>query len=335
MPTALSTGPGADEHARIPSAAWRGIREALATGPVLVQVGRPGYSPQLVCARCAEPARCPTCGGPLGARARGAAPSCGWCGAIAAGWRCPTCEGTSVRAGIAGSTRTADELGRAFPQVPVIVADGERRVLAVDASPALVVATRGAEPVAAGGYRAVLLLDGERMLAREGLRVQEDCVRWWSNAVALGAPGAPTWLVGVGGRIAAGLAAWQQSELAAAELEQRRRLRFPPAVRVATLTGRDEAVREAVDALGLPPIDVLGPVPVPAGPDPSGSGAVRTIVRFDYHRGAEVAASLRESVIRRAAARRAAARSAGRRASARADLDLRVRLDDASAFDPA
>lgn len=334
-PTALATGVGADDHARIPSLAWRGVREALATGPVLVQVGRPGYSPQLVCATCAEPARCGVCAGPLGSRVRGGAPHCGWCGAVAAGWRCGQCAGSRLRAGVAGSVRTADELGRAFPKTRVVLADGERTLLRVDASPALVVATRGAEPVADGGYRAILLLDGERMLAREGLRVAEDCVRWWSNAIALGAPDATTWLVGVGGRLAAGLAGWQQRRLAAEDLLARRSLRFPPAVRVATVTGTADAVADAVAALRLPPADVLGPVGVDAvGVDPAGSGTVRTIIRFDYQRGPAVASALRAAVIRSAAARRAVARAAGRPAGTRAALDLRVRMDDVGAFDP-
>src|SRR5690606_13943615 len=96
---------------------------------------------------------------------------------------------------------------------------------------------RGAEPIAAGGYRAVLLLDGERMLARESLRVGEDCLRWWANAIALAAVGAPSVLVGVGGPLAGALATWQLADYARSELADRRRLRFPPAVRVATVTG--------------------------------------------------------------------------------------------------
>jgi primosomal protein N' (replication factor Y) len=326
IPTALATGAAADDHARIPSTAWQGVRSALASGPVLVQVGRPGYSPQLSCARCAAPAHCPTCSGPLGIPGRGRAPSCRWCGALAARWRCPECDGAVLRPGVAGSVRTADELGRAFPKTKIVIADGSRTVMSVDDTPALVVATRGAEPVAAGGYRAVLLLDGDRMLAREGLRVTEDCMRWWSNAIALGAPDATTWIVGVGGRLAAGLAGWRQAGVAAAELTQRRELRFPPAVRVATVTGRSAVVDEVIAALGLAPIDVLGPVP-------TDGAAVRCILRFDYQRGHDVALVLREAVIRHAAARRAAARSAGRSAPARAEVDLRVRFDDVDAFD--
>lgn len=102
-------------------------------------------------------------------------PTCGWCGHLAGDWRCANCGSDELRLVTIGAGRTAEELGRAFPGVQVVLADGERHVQEVDAESRLVVATRGAEPVAAGGYRAILLLDGERMLARESLRVGRTC----------------------------------------------------------------------------------------------------------------------------------------------------------------
>lgn len=308
-------------HARIPSGAWREARQALASGPVLVQVARPGYAPLLVCSDCGEQARCDRCGGPLRTPRASSVASCAWCGALAAGWRCPTCTGTRFRPVGAGSMRTAEELGRAFPGAKVVVADGEHPRLTVDDSPALVVATRGAEPVAAGGYHAVLLLDGERMIARESLRVAEDCLRWWSNAAALAAPGAPVVLVGVRGAIASALATWQQAEHARSELADRRRLRFPPAVRVATVTGTPQAVAEAVDRIEIDPRDVLGPV----GLDDE---RVRAIVRFDFAKGSAVAAALRAEVVRQATAGRGTSSAQ----PARAASGLRVRFDDPEPF---
>jgi primosomal protein N' (replication factor Y) len=229
--------------------------------------------------------------------------------------------------GAGGARRTAEDLGRAFPGVRVIVADGDRPILSVGSAPALVVATRGAEPRAAGGYRAVLLLDGDRMVARESLRVGEDCLRWWSNATALAARGAPTFLVGVGGALATALSTWRQAEYARTELADRRRLRFPPIVRVASLTGSLEAVASAVAAVTVAPEDILGPVEI-------AQGAVRSIVRFDYSHGAEVAAELRAEVIRSATSRRrslAGQGGAGRR-SGPLPASLRVRLDDVEPF---
>lgn len=309
--------------ARIPSTAWREARAALDHGPVLVQVARPGYSPAMACATCANPARCPACEGPLASRTARAVPACAWCGALAASWVCPTCDGTTMKHLGQGAVRTADDLGRAFPGVRVIVADGEHPILRVDGSRALVIATRGAEPVADGGYHAILLLDGERMLARESLRVGEDCLRLWCNAAALAKPGAPVVLVGVGGSLASAMATWRPEVYAAAELVDRRRLRFPPAVRVATVTGDVAMVEKAVLALSeVDHTDVLGPVEVV-------SGGVRAIVRFDYARGSAVASALRAEVIRAATTRRK--RLSGT-ASRGALPTLKVRFDDLEPF---
>jgi len=311
------------QQARIPSIAWRAAREALEHGPVLVQVARPGYAPRLACADCGQSARCLRCEGPLGQKTASSVPACQWCGALAVDWHCENCEGTKLRQVGAGAARTAEDLGRAFPGVRIIVADGERPILALPADPALVIATRGAEPIAAGGYRAVLLLDGERMVARESLRVAEDCLRWWSNATALAARGATTYLVGVGGALASALGTWRHAEFARAELADRRRLRFPPAVRVATVTGAFEAVAKAVAAVEVPPDDVLGPVD-------TGPGTVRTIIRFDYNAGSAVATALRAEVIRAATARR---RGIAQKGGARSIApNLRVRFDDIEPF---
>ncbi|MFB8147113.1 primosomal protein N' [Microbacterium sp. NPDC056003] len=329
-----ATREGESRGSRVPSAAFAAAREALAHGPVLVQVARPGYAPVLVCADCRHPARCAHCGGPLHAARQGAVPTCSWCGRAAGGWACPDCSSTRVRMASSGSERTADELGRAFPGVRVVVADGEHPVTRVDARPALVVATRGAEPLAAGGYRAVVLLDGDRMLLADDLRIGESCLRWWSNAAALAAPGAPVHLVGVAGPVARALATWTQSAYARMELADRKPLRMPPTVRVAAVDGDRLAVDAALAELrsAVPELDgeaVLGPLPRDEG--------VRALVRFDYALGGRVAESLRASVVSAAIkARRPAKRTTGqatdaqaaRVAAARNRLKVRVDVPD-------
>ncbi len=289
---------------------------------MLVQVGRPGFAPALVCGQCRHPARCTACGGPLGAHQRGVTPVCGWCGVAAIGWSCSHCQGTTFRLASAGSERTADELGRAFAGTRVIIADGEHPVTRVDARPALVVATRGAEPTADGGYRAVLLLDGDRMLLADALRIGESCLRWWSNAAALAAPGAPVHLVGVTGPVGRAPATWTQPAYARSELAARAPLHMPPVVRLAVLEGTQAAVDRTLETLaadvpGLGPQAVLGPVPI----DDADPAASRALVRFEYGHGTQVSASLRSSVI--AEALRARRSVKGRRAP----NTLRVRLD--------
>ncbi|MEU4015787.1 primosomal protein N' [Microbacterium sp. NPDC028030] len=305
---------------RMPSSAFLAARDAAAEGPVLVQVSRPGFSPSLVCAQCRAPARCAHCGGPLGARHRGAVPVCGWCGRGASAWVCPACASTKVRLASSGSERTADELGRAFPGVRVIVADSAHPVERVADKPALVVATRGAEPIADGGYRAVVLLDGPRMLQAPDLRVAESCLRWWSNAAALAAPGAPIHLVGVNGAAAKALATWNQAAHARTELESRAPLHMPPTTRVALVQGSVAAVGRALAGLtelALPADAVLGPVPVESDEVPP---RVRALVRFDYGSGARVATALRAAVVAEAVS--------GRRGRGRTTKStLSVRLD--------
>ncbi|WP_295838886.1 primosomal protein N' [uncultured Microbacterium sp.] len=320
-----ATREGEQRQSRVPSSAFAAAREALAQGPVLVQVARPGYAPSLVCADCRRPARCPHCAGPLRAARPGATPVCAWCGRSAHAWTCGHCGSAKLRMASSGSERTADELGRAFPNTRVIIADGTHPVSEVDAAPALVIATRGAEPLARGGYRAVILLDGDRMLQNEALRIGESCLRWWSNAAALAAPGAPVHLVGVAGPVARALATWTQPAYARAELVDRAPLRMPPAVRVASVDGHARSVDTLLSSLreAVPDLDalaVLGPVDTSSEPDVATS---RALVRFDYAHGRAVAEALRAGVIADALRARKSRKDRGPRPRS----TLRVRLD--------
>lgn len=314
-------------RARIPSSVWRFAHSALTgrddSGPVLVQVARPGYAPVLLCATCRQPAHCAACGGPLSQRDVRSPVSCSLCGALATAWQCPHCQGHQLRMSVAGSARTAEELGRAFPGTRVIMSDGDHPVVRVSSAPALVIATRGAEPIAAGGYKAVVLLDGERMLARESLTVVVDCVRWWMNAAVLSAPGAPTFLVGVSGAPARALATGNLRRFVEEELAERRSLRFPPSVRIASVTGSESAVSAFLE--GIPAevlIDVLGPIPI-------ATDHVRAVLRFEYVRASEVAHYARQAIIRNATQKRPVAVPGRGRAPA---PRLRVCFDDRDVF---
>lgn len=320
-----ATREGEQRQSRVPSSAFAAAREALQHGPVLVQVARPGYAPSLVCADCRRPARCQHCAGPLRAARPGATPVCAWCGRSARAWTCGHCGSVKLRMASSGSERTADELGRAFPHTRVIIADGAHQVAEVDATPALVIATRGAEPLARGGYRAVILLDGDRMLQNEALRIGEHCLRWWSNAAALAAPGAPVHLVGVAGPVARALATWTQPAYARAELADRAPLRMPPAVRVASVDGHARSVDTLLASLRetVPDLDalaILGPVDTSTDPD---TATARALVRFDYAHGRAVADALRAGVIADALRARRSRKDRGPKPRS----TLRVRLD--------
>jgi primosomal protein N' (replication factor Y) len=297
----------AARSARLPTLAWQVAREALARGPVLVQVPRRGYLPRLSCARCRHGAGCPYCAGPLALASGHAVAYCLWCGRPAGGWACPICGERRFRAQAVGARRTAEELGRAFPSVPVRTsgrASGPEGVLdEVPAEPALVVATPGAEPVAAGGYAAALLLDGWVLLGREDLRAGEEALRRWLSAAALVRPAGEQGMVVVLAPAEATpvrhLVRWDPMGFAERELAERAELGFPPAARLASLTGEPAAVAELLRTLHLPPdAQLLGPVPLrdtvePAARGGRGGPAQRALVRVPRADGSALVAALR------------------------------------------
>jgi len=283
--------------ARLPSLAWRTTRDALAAGhPVLVQVPRRGYVPALACQRDRTSARCPACSGPLLASSGHAIPTCRWCGRPAGDWACPTCGGRTLRAVVVGSTRTAEELGRAFPGVAVRTSGGERVLAQVGPEPALVVATPGAEPLAEGGYGAALLLDGWALLSRADLRAAEETLRRWANAAALVRSDGRV-VVGADAAIPAvqALVRWDPAGFAARELADRAALGFPPAVRMASVTGVPDAVADLLRAATLPgDAQVVGPVPVERDTE-------RMLVRVPRASGLDLAHALKTAQALRSA----------------------------------
>jgi primosomal protein N' (replication factor Y) (superfamily II helicase) len=288
--------------ARLPSLALRTAREALARGPVLVQVPRRGYLAAVACARCREQARCAACGGPLAMAAAGAAPHCPWCAALTTPWRCPNCGSTALRSLATGAARTAEELGRAFPSVPVRTSRGQAVLATVPPAPAIVVATPGAEPTVPGGYAAALLLDGRALLGRPSLRAAEEALRRWLNAAALVRPAS------AGGKVIVmadaslpvvqALIRWDPVYFSERDSEERAHLNFPPSVRMAVASGHSDAVAELVGAAQLPDgADMLGPVPcepVPGAPvpDEGDEGDVRVYFRAPRPAGPELARAL-------------------------------------------
>ena len=201
-----------------------------------------------------------------------------------------------MRALIVGSARTAEELGRAFPGLPVRTSAGDSVLDQVAAGPSLVVATPGAEPLADGGYGAALLLDGWALLARPDLRAAEEAFRRWSNAAALVRSDGQV-VVGADAGIPAvqALVRWDAAGHAARELEERVELGFPPAVRMASLAGVAGAIAETLELAQLPsPSDVIGPVLTT-------DEAQRVLIRVPRQLGGELASSLKAAAAIRSA----------------------------------
>lgn len=301
----------AAQSARIPTAAWQVAHDALSQGPVLFQVLRRGYVPMLACQQCRSPALCAnvTCGGALEATSGHAVASCARCGALAGSWRCPHCSAGQLRAVTVGAARTAEELGRAFPGVPIVWSEADRIVRDVDDKPAVVVATFGAEPIATSGYRAVVLLDARFVPAT--LAGPEQQLRRWFSAARLVSEGGQVCVVADPAMPAVqSLIRWDAAWFAEREIVERRAVGLPPVTRVAELVGPAAGVAAFVTSLTVTH-RVLGPVPVT---DESGRNVVRSYVVVPRSMGGELTSQLTAAV---------------RRASTVADStrEVRVRMD--------
>ena len=228
-----------------------------------------------------------------------------------------------------GASRTAEELGRAFGPVPVISSGGSRVLSQIGPAPAVVVATPGAEPIAESGYAAAILVDGWAMLGLASLRAAEEALRRWMTAAALVRPGPAGGTVVVvadpSQRAVQALVRWDPATFARRELAERTELRFPPAARMASVSGPAEAVGALLAAAKLPAhAELLGPLPAVgiagaadrgraarnvASADraqqaaASGPEVIRYLVRVPRSEGGELAARLRAGQAERAAAK--------------------------------
>ena len=141
-------------------------------------------------------------------------------------------------------------------------------------------------------------------------------MRRWLSAAALGRPH------GRGGRVIVvadgslapvqALLRWDPGWFAARELAERRELGFPPASRMASLTGSAEAVADMLNTIRLPDgVEVLGPVP-------ANDDQERMLLRVSRSKAAGLAHALHEA--------------ASVRSARKATLPVRVQVDPSDLF---
>lgn len=251
-----------EEFARVSTTTWKLIKESIAQGPVLISVARTGYRPVLQCRKCSSPALC-LCGGKI-SQDQGKLPSCTLCGALHEKYQCRECGSTGFRTPAPGIERSAEELGRAFPSVPIKHSTGDRPLTRVPRQPSIVLSTQGVEPLTEGGYSAVVILDTAAALLRSDLRAEEEARRRWFNTAGLVMPGGVIAIAGDSQHPAIqSLIRWNPAAAATRELQQREQLHFSPAWNVAIVETEqfDPSLQDALLRLG----EVLGPVEADSG----------------------------------------------------------------------
>ena len=308
-----------ETNARVDSLAWQAIRRALDQGEaVLVQVASRGQSVSAYCGGCGDRAKCSTCAGPLWIDSQGQ-PRCRWCNAHNLGFTCQACGDRTLKQGRAGATRTSAEFGKAFPGTKIVESNGDNRLETIPAGKKIVVSTPGAEPRVPGGYGAVVLLDCNEMLSRDNLRASEDAIRTWSNTIALMKSGGLAVAVGLQGFLGQKFALWSQAEIAAHEYHSRTELRFPPFIRMASLSGERELLNKVLEALPAE-IEILGPMPV-AGKN-AATDDWRALIRYEYAQGATLATTLKTQVLLATAGSKRVSAKSGR-----AQRPIQIKMD--------
>lgn len=308
-----------DSEIRVDSLAWQTIRSALETGAVLVQVAGKGISSSAYCADCNSRATCRNCNGPIWTDARNMA-RCRWCNAGNLDHKCQNCGSARLKQGRAGSSRTAAEFGKAFPGARVIEATGDEPLLVAPAK-SLVIATPGAEPLVRGGYAAVIILDANTALSKDTLRATEDAVRNWANAIALLNSKGRAVVVGLSGPLAQKFSLWSIAEIANHELDTRAELRFPPAIRLASIGAESELMKQVVPLVSqLPGLEVLGPISIR---DKGAEVESRILLKYEYSTGAALAETIKALSLKLSAGQQRFSAKSGR-----AMRPIRVKMDE-------
>jgi len=148
------------------------IRKAFNQGAVLFLVPRKGYANALLCAKCRNIALC-KCGGRLLVAGQNADPMCSVCNTAVKNWQCSWCAGTTRYISARGIDRFHEEIGRAFPNIPIQLSSAPNILEEVAEKTKIVIATTGSIPGSFKEYSAVVLLEGQRFLAASSSRFEE------------------------------------------------------------------------------------------------------------------------------------------------------------------
>lgn len=254
----------------LPDRIFLEIREALKSGPVLFLAARKGYGNALICAHCRNIATC-DCGGRLSVTAKNQAPSCVHCGQVFTQWRCIFCQRDKQYLAGRGIDRAAEEIVRAFPNIPVVISAGELIKTEIDPKASLVLATPGAQPFVAGGYEAAVVLDGIRFFSHTDLRTSERAREtFFETAALIKSTGKVLLVIDDVHPIVAAIARWNIGPLLKRELKERVDVNLPPLVDSALLIVDDteastlaRGLRAAQSDGRLPQsIQILGPTSV-------------------------------------------------------------------------
>jgi primosomal protein N' (replication factor Y) len=279
----------------LPGRIFSEIKKALKKGPVLFIAPRKGYGNALLCSHCRNVALC-KCGGRLSVVSKGLAPTCVHCGTAFPTWRCTYCDRDKQYLAGRGIDRAAEEISRAFPGFPVVISAGDVIKDSIDAKPALVLSTPGAQPQVSGGYAAVIVLDAIRFFSHTDINGQERARELlFETASMVSVDGQVLLVLDDSHPIVAAIARWNIAPLLKRELAERVELRLPPSVSSAVLVTDQAAapailsgLKKALEDSRLPSsIRIYGPTVLP-------KGVAKIVLHISHDQSSDLAKILHE-----------------------------------------
>ena len=218
------------------------IRSALKAGPVLFLASRKGYAQAISCSKCRNLSLC-TCGARLLKKSSSSPIECSLCDQRFPDWSCTWCSGKVPYLLSRGTTRYAQEIGRAFPGVKIALSEADSMLEDGSLTEGIVIATPGSAPYIDLGYSAVVVLDADALLNESDLKSLERAQQlFFSQAGFLSNTGKLLLVISHASPMIGALSAWKPSLLAHRELEERRETGLPPYAKAVSI---DAAASEA------------------------------------------------------------------------------------------
>jgi primosomal protein N' (replication factor Y) len=170
-----------------------------------------------------------SCGSRLLKRSAASVIECSLCENYYPDWTCTWCSSKVPYLLSRGTTRYAQEIGRAFPGTKISISEGESILEDFSVTNGIVITTPGGAPYVKGGYSAVIVLDADGLLNASDLKALERAQQLiFSQGGFIGEKGKILLVASHSAPIIGALSSWKPSLLMRRELAERRETELPP-----------------------------------------------------------------------------------------------------------